>query len=249
MLVSIITVSFNSAKTIKDTINSVLSQSHDNIEYIIVDGKSTDGTLDIVQSYGNKISKFVTEPDEGIYDAMNKGIALATGEVIGILNSDDFYINEYVIETVVKEFEAEDVDSIYADLVYVKADNLDKVVRYYDSSYFSPNKFAYGLMPAHPTFFVKKWVYEQYGVYDMKYKVAADFDIVLRFLLVHGISYRYLKQPLVKMRFGGASTSLSSFWVNTTEQLKSCRNNRVKTNFFKILSKYPPKLLGYFVKD
>ena len=162
-LISIVTVCFNSENTIKDTIDSVLNQTYGNIEYIIIDGGSIDGTVEFVQSYGDKIARFVSEPDKGIYDAMNKGIALATGDIIGILNSDDFYIDELVIEKVVKEFER-NIDCLYADLVYVRSENLNKVVRYYDSSHFSPQKFAYGLMPAHPTFFVKKDIYERYGV-------------------------------------------------------------------------------------
>jgi glycosyltransferase involved in cell wall biosynthesis len=247
--VSIITVVWNNKETIKDAIDSVLKQTYKNIEYIIIDGASTDGTVEVVQSYGEKISKFVSEPDRGLYDAMNKGIALATGDVVGILNSDDFYIDEYVIEKVVREFEEKQVDSVYADLVYVKPENIEKVVRYYDSSHFTPEKFAYGWMPAHPTFFVRRWVYEKYGVFRTDLKIGADFDILARFLYTHKISYSYMKEVLVKMRIGGVSTGgLKATWQIAKEQLQVCRDNGIDTNIFKIFSKYPRKIMELLKK-
>jgi glycosyltransferase involved in cell wall biosynthesis len=242
--VSIITVVWNNKETIKDTIDSILSQTYKNIEYIIIDGSSTDGTIEVVQSYGDKITKFVSEKDKGLYDAMNKGITLASGDIVGMLNSDDFYIDEFVIERVVREFEEKQSDSIYADLVYVKPENLDKVVRYYDSSSCEPRNFKYALYPAHPTFFVKKWVYEKYGLFKTDYKIGADFDIMARFLYTHRISYSYIKEPLIKMRVGGVSTSFSSIWINSLEQLRVCNENGIKTNIFKIFMKYPIKLIG-----
>jgi glycosyltransferase involved in cell wall biosynthesis len=246
MKISIITVVFNNKETIKSAIDSVLSQTYKNIEYIIIDGASDDGTLEVVQSYGDKISKFVSEKDKGIYDAMNKGINLATGGIVGILNSDDFYIDEKVIEKVIKEFEEKDVDSVYADLVFVRPENLDKTVRYYDSSKFNLSRFAYGWMPAHPTFFVKREAYEKYGVFRTDLKIAADFDILVRFLFNHKISYSYIQEVLVKMRIGGVSTSFNSIWIISIEQLQVCRDNGMDTNIFKILLKYPGKMLGYF---
>ena len=248
MKISIITVSWNSQETIKDTIDSVLSQTYQNIEYIIIDGASIDGTVKIVQSYGDKITKFVSEPDKGLYDAMNKGVALATGNIIGMLNSDDLYIDKFAIEKVVKEFSEKQIDSVYADLVYVKSENLDKTVRYYDSSKFNLLKFAYGWMPAHPTFFVKKKVYEKYGVFRTDLKIAADFDMLIRFLYTHKISYSYMQDVLVKMRIGGISTSFSSIWINNIEQLQVCHDNNIDTNIFKILLKYPGKIFGFFKK-
>lgn len=248
MKISIITVVRNNEKTIKDAIESVLGQTYKNIEYIIIDGKSTDGTVEVIKSYENKISKFISEPDKGLYDAMNKGIKFSTGDVVGILNSDDFYINEFVIERVVKEFEEKKTDSVFADLVYVKSQNVNKIVRYYDSGYFNPSKFAYGWMPAHPTFFVKRSVYEKYGLFRTDLKTSADFDILARFLYTHKISYSYIKEVLVKMRLGGVSTSISSIWVNNIEQLKICRQNNIDTDIFKILSKYPSKLIGFIKK-
>lgn len=248
MKISIITVVWNNKKTIKDAIESVLSQTYDNIEYLVIDGASNDGTVDIVQSYGKRISKFISEKDNGIYDAMNKGIALATGDVVGILNSDDFYIDEYVIEKVVREFKIKGVDSVYADLVFVKHDNLDKIIRYYDSSKCMPDKFQYALYPAHPTFFVKKEIYKKYGLFKTNYKIGADFDIMARFLYTHKISYSYIQEPLIKMRIGGVSTSFSSILINSIEQYRVCKENGIKTNIFKVLMKYPIKLIGIIKK-
>jgi glycosyltransferase involved in cell wall biosynthesis len=246
MRVSIITVVRDNQGTIKNAIDSVLNQTYKNIEYIIIDGASTDGTVEIIQSFESKITKFISEPDKGLYDAMNKGINLATGDVVGILNSDDFYIDEFVIEKVVKEFKEKQVDSVYADLVYVNPEDLDKTIRYYDSSNFNPKKFAYGWTPAHPTFFVKKEAYKKYGLFRTDLKIAADFDILARLLFIHKISYSYMREVLVKMRIGGVSTSFSSIWINNIEQLQVCRDNNIDTNIFKILSKYPRKILGYF---
>ncbi|BBB24031.1 glycosyl transferase, family 2 [Isorropodon fossajaponicum endosymbiont JTNG4] len=247
MKLSIITVVWNNKTTIRDAIDSVLSQNYPNIEYIIIDGGSTDGTIEIIKQCQDKIAKFVSEPDKGIYDAMNKGIALATGDIIGILNSDDFYINKFVIQKIIKAFEKK-VDCVFADLVYVKPNNLEKVIRRYNSRYFSPDKFAYGWMPAHPTFFARKEVYQKYGMFRTDLKIAADFDILVRFLYTHKISYHYLPEVIVKMRTGGVSTSLSSIWINNIETLRVCKENGIKTNIFKILSKYPQKIVGLLKK-
>jgi len=244
MKISIITVVWNNKETIKDAINSVLNQTYKNIEYIIVDGASTDGTVEIIKGYGDKISRFISEPDKGLYDAMNKGITLATGDVVGILNSDDFYINKFVIEKVIKIFKEKKIDSVFADLVFVKPDNLQKTVRYYDSSKFNIERFAYGWMPAHPTFFVKREVYEKYGLFRIDLKIAADFDILVRFLYTNRVSYFYLQEVLIKMRTGGVSTDgfKSKIRLNI-EVLRVCKENGIKTNIFKILSKYPQKLI------
>ncbi len=249
MKVSIITVVWNNVSTIKDAIDSVLEQTYDTIEYIVVDGASMDGTVEIVQSYGDKITKFVSEKDNGLYDAMNKGIGLATGDVVGILNSDDFYIDKFVIEKIVKEFQSKNVDSVFADLVFVKPENIDKTVRYYDSSHFSPKKFAYGWMPAHPTFFVKREAYAKYGLFKTDYKIAADYELLTRFLAKNKLNYSYIKEPIVKMRIGGASTSgIKSNYILNKEIIRACRENGIKTNWIKVLSKYPKKILGLFKK-
>ncbi len=246
MKVSIITIVYNGKATIKDTICSILSQTYNNIEYIIIDGGSNDGTLEIVKNYGDRINALISEPDQGIYDAMNKGIALATGDVVGILNSDDYYIDEFAIEKIVKAFEEKEVNSVFADLVYIGRNDSDKIVRKYDSSQFSSDKFAYGWAPAHPTFFVKRNVYRKYGMFRTDLKIAADFDLLVRFLYTYKISYYYLQETIIKMRIGGVSTSLSSIWINNIETLKVCKENGIETNIFKILSKYPNKIASLF---
>lgn len=245
--VSIVTVVFNNVGTVRDAIDSVLSQTYQNIEYIIVDGASKDGTTEIIQSYGDKITTFISEKDKGIYDAMNKGLKLATGDIVGILNSDDFYINNQVISKVIQIFQDNPIDSMFADLVYVRPANLGKVVRYYDSSYFIPSKFAYGWMPAHPTFFVKREVYEKYGYFKLDYKIAADYELLARFLGKYGVSYYYLREPIIKMRIGGVSTqNLKSNFILNKEILKACSENDIYSNWLMVLSKYPQKILGYF---
>jgi len=249
MKVSIITAVYNNKETIQDAIDSVLNQSYKNIEYIIIDGASIDGTIETIKSYGDKITKFISEPDRGIYDAMNKGVALATGDVIGILNSDDFYIDEHVIEKVINIFQEEKVDSVYADLVFVKPNNLDKTIRYYNSSKFNPSKFAYGWMPAHPTFFVKQKIYKKYGVFKTDYKIAADYEILVRFLEKYKISYYYIQLPIIKMRIGGVSTSgIKSNYILNKEIIRACKENGIYTNWPKVLSKYPSKIMGLFIK-
>ncbi|WP_417336302.1 glycosyltransferase family 2 protein [Halobacteriovorax marinus] len=245
MKVSIVTVVWNNKDTIQRAIDSVLSQSYDDIEYIIIDGQSTDGTIDLVQSYGNKIDKFVSEPDNGIYDAMNKGVSLASGDVVGILNSDDFYVDEFVIEKVLDAFKREGVDSVYADLSFINSKG--SVVRTFCSKYFHIDRFAYGIMPAHPTFFVKSKIYQKYGGYRKDYKLAADYEILIRFLYKKKISSFYLPEVIVKMEMGGASTgSLKSVLINNNrEVLRACRENGIKTSYFKLFMRYPLKVYEY----
>jgi glycosyltransferase involved in cell wall biosynthesis len=239
MKVSIITVAYNAGATIRDTIESVLAQDYSQIEHIIIDGKSSDNTAEIVKAYGDRIARFVSEPDLGMYDAMNKGIKLATGDVVAVLNADDFYIDSQVISTIVEQFKQHQVDAVFADLVYVKHNDLDKVVRYYSSANFHPDKFAYGWMPAHPTFVVKRWAFDRYGFFKTDYKIAADYELLIRFLAIHRISYHYLPQVLVKMRLGGTSTAnLSSNWILNREIVRGCLENGIPTNMTKVLSKY-----------
>lgn len=246
---SIITTVYNGAATIEDTILSVASQSYPDIEHIIIDGSSTDGTLSLIKKHGNKVAKFISEPDNGIYDAMNKGISIATGDIVGILNSDDVYYNNQCISTVVSEFQKQSVGSIFADLVYVCRDNLQKVVRYYSSANFSPRKFAFGWMPAHPTFFVRRKLYEKYGKFKTDYTIAADYELLVRFLAKHKITYSYVPEVLVKMRVGGTSTkSLKSNWILNKEIVRACAENGIKTNILKVLSKYPTKILQLIKK-
>lgn len=246
MKISIITVTFNNKEYIEDCIRSVINQDYENIEYIVIDGGSTDGTIDIIKTYEDKINLWISEADRGIYDAINKGINMSSGDIVGILHSDDMYIDRGVIGSIVREF-GKQVDSVYADLVYVERNNPEKVVRYYDSSVFRISKFAYGWMPAHPTCFIKKNVYDKYGLYKTDYIIAADYELLVRFYAKHGVSYSYLPKVIVKMRSGGLSTrNFKSNVILNREIVRACRENGIETNIFKVYSKYFVKLFQLF---
>ncbi len=241
--ISIITVTYNSVQTLQDSIESILAQDYPNIEHIIVDGASTDGTVELIRSYGDRIGKFTSEPDRGMFDAMNKGVMLATGDIIGILNSDDFYEDPDIISTVVAEFDRSQVDSVFGDLVYVDRNNLDRIVRYYSSANCTPENFAYGWTPAHPTFFAKRSVYNRSGLFKTDYKIASDFELMARFLAKDRISSAYIPKVMVRMRMGGLSTrSLMSNWIISQEIVRACTENGIKTNIAKVLSKYLTKV-------
>ncbi|MGC3945946.1 MAG: glycosyltransferase family 2 protein [Chryseolinea sp.] len=245
MKVSIITVCYNSASTIRETIESILSQDYPNIEYIVVDGNSTDGTQGIVQSYGSRISRFISEKDKGLYDAMNKGIDMATGDIVGILNSDDLYVNNQVISNVVEAFVANDTGVVYGDLYYFRTGSPAKVRRVYKGREFSLRRAKFGLMPPHPTFFVKKEIYEKFGKFDIRYTLSADFDLILRFLGIHKVTFKYLPKMLVAMRLGGKSTSsIKRILIMNREDLDSCRRHGVNTNIVRFHMKYFVKLLS-----
>jgi glycosyltransferase involved in cell wall biosynthesis len=237
--VSIITVVLNNKFHIEGCIRSVLGQGYDDIEYIVVDGGSSDGTLDLIRKYEGSLSQWTSAPDSGIYDAMNKGIMMATGEIVGILNSDDFYPGPEIIDLVMREFASKGVESVFGDLVYVKRHNADEVVRYYRSENFHPERFAYGWMPAHPTFFVRRDCYERYGMFKTDYRIAADYELLVRFLARYRISFSYIPQVLIRMRTGGISTkSLKSNWILNNEIIRACRENGIRTNMLKVYSKY-----------
>jgi glycosyltransferase involved in cell wall biosynthesis len=212
MKISIVTVVYNNEKTIVDAIESVLSQRYENIEYIIIDGNSTDRTLDIIKKYGKRINKVVSEPDKGIYDAMNKGINLATGEIIGLLNSDDLYADNGVIKNVVEQFEKnKGLDIVYGNLVYVKAENTNNIVRNWKASDYHPRYFENGNVPPHPTVFLKSKVYKEAGLFKTHYKLAADYEFLLRIFKNHSFQSRYVDQLMVRMRMGGAT---NKSWKN-----------------------------------
>jgi len=243
--VSIITVSFNSAKTIASTIDSVLSQDYPNIEYIVVDGGSSDGTVGIIEKNQSRISKWISEKDRGMYDAMNKGIAMATGDVIGILNSDDVYMNTHVISELIGLMQSKRAQVVFADLILVDQFDDQKVLRYYDSGHFHPNKFKYGWMPAHPTVFVKRELYEAVGNFSTTYQIAADYEMLIRILAIQRARYAYLPKPVVRMRSGGASTSgLSRNWILNQEIVRACNENGIYSNMAMLLLKLPLKLWG-----
>ena len=241
--VSIVTVTFNCHRTIQDTITSVANQKYPFIEHIVIDGASTDGTQDIIEQNRSKIRYFVSEPDNGIYNAMNKGIKLASGSIVGVLNGDDVFYDRECISVVVEEFKKKKVQAVCGNLVYVSPKNLENIVRYYNSEGFSPKMFAYGNMPAHPAFFVYRECYKKYGLYKEDYTIASDFELLLRFLGTHKISYSCLAKVLVKMRTGGVSNqNFRSTWILNKEIVRACRENNVNTNIFKVLLKYPRKV-------
>lgn len=246
MKISIITVCFNSKEFIKDTIESVFNQSYPEIEYIIVDGGSNDGTVDILKSYNGKIDQWVSEPDSGIYDAMNKGIRMATGDVVGIVNSDDFFHRRDSIAAVAKCFRENEVESVFADILFVKRDNPEKLIRYYSSKSFRPWKMKFGFMPAHPTFFTFKSTFEKYGYYDTSFSIAADFEIMVRFFLKHKLSFKYINMDLMKMRVGGVSTSsIKSTIIINKENLRALRKHGFYSNFLLLFSRYVIKIFHY----
>lgn len=247
MKISIITVCFNSAETVEDTILSVLAQSYPDIEYIVVDGASKDNTLEIISRYAERISTVVSEPDKGIYDAMNKGIALATGDYVGILNSDDVFADTGVINRLVTHLqENPQLDATFADLVFVERDNLEKITRCYTSSWFSPWMVRFGLMLPHPTFYAKRGLFQAHGDYKLSYRVAADFELMARFLRA-GIKINRHDSIMVKMRQGGISTT--GFWWRihqNMEIVRACRENGVYTNIVMVAMKLPFKLYSLF---
>jgi len=207
---------------------SVLSQDYRHIEYIIVDGGSTDGALDIVNRCADNTVKVISESDDGIYDAMNKGIKLSSGDVIAILNSDDVYINDTVVSEMLDVIAAGNLDAAYADLVYVDRENLDKVVRYWRSGPYKKGAFYYGWVPPHPTFFCKRELFERYGSFRVDYKIAADFELMLRFIEKHQVKIGYLPIPIVKMRTGGKASILQGIIRGNREIVRSFRLNNLR---------------------
>ncbi len=205
-VISIITVSYNAVGTVDDCIQSIQKQKI-GVEHVVIDGQSTDGTLKVFEKYRGDIAQLVSEPDEGIYDAMNKGIGLATGEIIGILNADDFYPSTEILSIVVKAFDDPSIDACYGDIIYVDAINLGRVVRYWKSGAFKLSNFFQGWMPPHPSFFVRRSVYDKYGLFNLKLGSAADYEIMLRFLLKQKIKVKYVPKTLVHMRTGGVSNN------------------------------------------
>ena len=307
MKVSLITVSYNSARTIADTIASVKMQTYKNIEYIVVDGNSTDGTIEIVKQYLDSskdvsqdalqdsakdvsqdalqdsskdvsqdamqdsskdvsqyasqdsskdasqdsakgvVTKFLCERDKGIYDAMNKGLALATGDIIGVLNSDDFYCSNDVIENVVRAFEENETDCLYGDLNYVDPIDTSKIIRKWRSGSYSKENFLKGWMPPHPTFFVKKSCYENFGTFETQFKSAADYELMLRFLFKESCSAQHLPKVMIHMRAGGVSNvSLKNRLRANREDCLAWKINGLKPKWFTLLRKPLSKLKQYF---
>lgn len=247
MKISIITVAFNAAETLADTLQSVGSQTHAEIEHIVIDGASTDGTVDIIQRYAGHITRFISEPDGGIYDAMNKGLELATGEVIGFLNADDVYTGDHVLQRIAELMAQNDVDAALGDAEFVNPAHPTRSVRRYRSAHFRPERIGWGWMPAHPALFLRRRVYERFGNFRTDYRIAGDFEWVARIFHGKTLKYRHIPEVWVRMRTGGVSTK---GWRNTVllnrEVLRACRENNIPTNFPKILLKYPIKLFEFF---
>lgn len=246
MKISIITVCYNSEDTIRDTLESVLSQDYSDIEYIIIDGASSDTTLEIVSGYEDRIQKIVSEPDRGIYDAMNKGVELASGDYIGVLNSDDVFFDNKVVSDLVSSIKVNgNPDAIYSDLQYVKENDLTKPTRKYSFPNFSPWMIRFGLMIPHPTFYVKSSIYNNHGKYRLDFKVAADFELMARVMLA-GISPVYFKRFSVKMREGGVSSSGFKGRVDQNfEIIRAIKMNGIYTNLALLLVKIPVKVFSY----
>lgn len=244
--VSIITVCYNSAETIGDTIASIASQQYRNKEHIIVDGASKDKTVDIIK-HASSVTRYISEPDKGIYDAMNKGIKLATGDIIGLLNADDFYADDTVLTQVAETFEDPTVQACYADLVYVDKNDTSRVLRYWKSRPFRAGLFKYGWMPAHPTFFVRREVYEQWGNFNLDFPRQADFELTMRFLEIHQIKSVYIPRIWVKMRIGGASNnSIKGIIKGNLEAYRACKLHNLAVGPFFIVRKVLSRIPQFF---
>jgi len=245
---SIITVCYNSENSIRTAIESVLLQTYPDIEYIIIDGESKDNTLSIIKKFFGRL-KWVSESDKGMYDALNKGIRMSTGEIVGILHSDDFYNNSQCIETVARTFEDPTIDACFADVHFVTPEHLDKPVRYYSSARFKPKQFRWGFMPAHPTFFVRKKYFDEIGYYKTDYQIAADYELVIRFLYTHKLNYKYIPLDMITMRKGGRSTrSWKSNYILNKEIVRACKENGIYTNLLMLSLKYFRKVFELIQK-
>lgn len=246
MKISIITVCFNGASTIEETILSVAAQQYPNKEHLIIDGASTDGTTEILRRHQDVV-RWISEPDHGIYDAMNKGIAMASGEIIGTLNADDIYADDTVLSQVAEVFSDPAVEACFADLVYVDKHDPGKIVRYWESRPYKAGLFERGWMPAHPTFFVRRRLYEQFGKFDLNFPRQADFELTMRFLNVHGAKSVYIPRIWVKMRMGGISNnSIAGVIKGNIEAWRACRKHKLDVGPFFVLTKILSRIPQFF---
>jgi glycosyltransferase len=243
MKISVITAVFNNRDTVGQALDSALAQTHPDVELVVIDGASTDGTREVLQAYAERVGVLVSEPDRGIYDALNKGIARASGEVVGFLHSDDLFADEHVLSRIAAAFADPSIDAVYGDLLYVRKDDPTKVVRTWRAGAFSPSRLAHGWMPPHPTLYVRRAAYERLGGYDTSYRIAADYDCVLRLLGKGGLRTLYIPQVLVKMRVGGASNrSLKNILRKSREDYRALQVNGLgglRALAWKNLSKLP----------
>lgn len=244
MKISIITVCFNSSKTIEKTFQSIKNQSYQNIEYIVVDGGSSDDTLKIIKDYSSCISNYISESDKGLYDAMNKGIAMATGDIIGILNSDDIFVDNYVLEKVAKFHTKNSIDASVGNITQFNKN--DKVIRKYSAKNWSPNKLKIGFMPAHPAIFFKRDLFENYGKYRLDFVSGADYELIIRFFLRNKITWKYSDITTTAMLIGGISSSgYKSYKLISREIKKALDLNNIKFSYFKVLLRVIWKLNGF----
>lgn len=246
MKVSVITVAFNAEATIADTLASVAAQTHPDIEHIVIDGASKDATLEIVQKHGAHVTRVLSEPDQGIYDAMNKGIRLATGDIVGVLNADDIYANNTIVARIHDLMAARALDALYGDIAFVDAADPLRINRIYSSARFRPDRIGWGWMPAHPSLFLRRAVYDRFGLFRTDYRIAGDFEYIARIFATGSLNYDYLPEVTVRMRTGGVSTG---GWRNTLllnrEVLRACRDNQIPTNSLKLMTKYPLKIMEF----
>lgn len=243
MTISLVTVTFNSVATIRDTIDSVLKQKYADYEYLVIDGGSQDGTVDIIKEYVPKFEgkmRWLSEKDKGMYDAINKGIRMATGDVVGIINSDDFYHRTDIFSIIADAFtKNKEIEAVYGDVRFVNPDNLEKTVRYYSSKHWKPWRFRFGFMPAHPTFFTYKRNFEKYGYYQYDYQIAADYELLIRHLYTNKVPAKYIPVDFMKMRTGGRSTKgLKANVVLNREIVRACKENGIYTNLQLLFMKY-----------
>lgn len=248
MKVSIISAVRNGEASIATTLRSVASQVYDNVEHVIIDGASTDKTMDVVTSARSPQLRAFSERDSGVYDAFNKGLRNSTGDIVGYLNSGDIYSSNLVIDRIVREFSSSSAAAIFGDVSIVDQVDLCREVRRYDSSIFNPKRIAYGFMPAHPTLFIRREIYSAFGGYDPSYKIAGDFELAARFFYCNKISYAHIPEVLVRMPRGGLSSNgLRSNWIITKEMMRACRQNGIATNYLKLALRFPIKLAEMFV--
>jgi glycosyltransferase involved in cell wall biosynthesis len=248
MTVSIITVVYNRSATIERAIQSVLKQTYPHIEYIIIDGASKDDTMQIVNRYSNSITKIISEKDKGMYDALNKGIQLATGDVVGILHADDEFTDGTIIKQIAEVLQANPyVDCVYGDVGFVKEDNPGKIVRYFSSGIFNPKLFKYGFMPAHPTFFCYKKLFDLYGYYRTDLDIAADFDLLLRYLKKHTLQSFYIPKMLVRMNLGGKSTKGIASTIKINKEIKQVlKDHKIPASYWRLYSRYFIKIQEFW---
>lgn len=246
--ISVVTVCRNAGATITRALSSVCSQDHPQVQHILVDGNSDDNTLDLIYKKGLRDTGIViSEKDDGIYDAMNKGIAISTGDIIAFLNADDFYKDVNVLSTIAQIMESQSLDVAYGDVDFFAPEMESHIIRHYDSSRFSPDTLAWGWMPAHPAIFVRRSIFNDYGAFDKSYRIAGDFEFIARIFTLGHLKSAYLPKIFVSMQVGGVSTRgwRSTFLLNL-EMMRACRANRISTNWLMLLSRYALKVIEFF---